>query len=86
MRSLQEQGKEEPCTGLRLEPQFEVTADAQVLTTASTRGNNHLYPYRCGATAGRLTFVAGIRQRQCGLGYMDRGGYYRTRISTADET
>ena len=34
--------------------------------------------FECGflAAAGRLTFVAGIRQRRCGLGYMDRGGYY----------
>ena len=35
--------------------------------------------FECGflAAAGRLTFVAGIRQRRCGLRYMDRGGYYR---------
>ena len=30
-------GRKKPCKGLRLEPQFEVIADAQVLTTASTR-------------------------------------------------
>ena len=43
---------------------------------------NHLNP-GCSrvaflAAAGRLTFVAGpgICQRRCGLGYMDRGGYY----------
>ena len=37
--------------------------------------------FECGflAAAGRLTFVAGIRQRRCGLGYMATGGYYRCR-------
>ena len=30
-------GRKKPCKGLRLEPQFEAIADAQVLTTASTR-------------------------------------------------
>ena len=38
--------------------------------------------FECGflAAAGRLTSVAGIRQRRCGLGYMSRGGYYRRNI------
>ena len=29
------------------------------------------------ATAGRLTLGGWDSQRRCGLGYMDRGGYYR---------